>query len=319
MIAAHQRTAANMKNYYRVMLGEQSAFAEQCFAGNFIGTDFEIAQDLTGKLPDEMRLFNKEFIPVLIAVRPDRSKVSAGLACGALWKVSKGIKRRETVLCPDGKGFYRAGEVSGDYTYQPGEILPHRRPVRWLGKVIDREAMSAELKKSAGSLNTVCDLTDHHVEIERLLGDLSAPVAVPADATVEDPGAFAMEKHLEEFLVENWAQTELGKEFDIYEVDGVRVGQQFETDTGRLDILAISKDRKTLLVVELKKGRASDAVVGQALRYMGYVQEVLAEAGQSIRGVIIALEDDQRIRRALAMVPSIVFYRYEVTFKLVKA
>jgi restriction system protein len=73
-----------------------------------------------------------------------------------------------------------------------------------------------------------------------------------------------------------------------------------------------------LLVVELKKGRASDAVVGQILRYMGFVSEELAEEGQTVRGAIIALEDDQRIRRALAMVPSVAFYRYQVSFKLVK-
>ena len=71
-------------------------------------------------------------------------------------------------------------------------------------------------------------------------------------------------------------------------------------------------------MVELKKGRASDVVVGQVLRYMGYVQEELAEEGQTVQGVIIALEDDQRIRRALAVVPNIVFYRYQVSFKLVK-
>ena len=73
------------------------------------------------------------------------------------------------------------------------------------------------------------------------------------------------------------------------------------------------------LVVELKKGRASDVVVGQTLRYMGFVQEELAEAGQQVRGVIIALEDDPKIRRALQMTPSILFYRYEISFKLVKA
>ena len=77
MIAAHRRTApptATMKNYYRVMLGKQSAFAEQCFAGNFIGTDFEIAQDLTGKLPEKWRDFNKEFIPVNERAKPARSE-----------------------------------------------------------------------------------------------------------------------------------------------------------------------------------------------------------------------------------------------------
>lgn len=127
-----------------------------------------------------------------------------------------------------------------------------------------------------------------------------------------------MEEHLEEFLIQNWEQTELGKQYDIYEEEGERVGQQSLTDTGPLNILEVSKDRKTLLVVELKKGRASDAVVGQSLRYMSYVQDELAEANQTVRGIIIALEDDQRIQRALKMTPNVEFYRYEISFKLVK-
>jgi restriction system protein len=141
---------------------------------------------------------------------------------------------------------------------------------------------------------------------------------IATDPSIEDPSSFAMEKHLEDFLVMNWAQTDLGKTFDIYEEDGERVGQQYQTDTGPLDILGVSKDKSQLLVVELKKGRASDVVVGQTLRYMGYVQEELAEPGQKVRGIIIALEDDQKIRRALSMTSNIEFYRYEITFKLVK-
>ena len=54
----------------------------------------------------------------------------------------------------------------------------------------------------------------------------------------------------------------------------------------------------------------SDAVVGQTLRYMSFVQEMLAENDQTVHGAIIALEDDQKIRRALTMTPNIVFYRY---------
>ena len=60
-------------------------------------------------------------------------------------------------------------------------------------------------------------------------------------------------------------------------------------------------------------------MVGQLLRYMGFVQDVLAEPKQTVRGVVIALDDDQRLRRALAMAPAIEFYRYKVSFKLVKA
>ena len=110
----------------------------------------------------------------------------------------------------------------------------------------------------------------------------------------------------------------LSKEFSIYEEDGEPVGQQYATDAGPIDILAISKDKKRLLVVELKRGRASDVVVGQVLRYMGFVKEQIAEADQTVEGAIIALEDDQKMRWALMSVPSISFYRYEVSFKLVK-
>jgi len=307
----------SVKSYYRVMLGQKSVYAAECFAGSFIGTDFGIDQDLTKKLPEEWRAFNQEFIPIYLAKHPDKTKIGAGLACGALWTVSKGITRGDLVLCPDGSGHYRVGEVNGDYTYEPGKILFHRRPVQWLNVSIDRAAMSEALRNSTGSIGTVSNISRYSEEIERLIGGVSAPKLISTDETVEDPTAFALEEHLEDFLVKNWAQTELAKEYDIYEEDGEKA-QQYQTDTGPLDILAISKDKKRLLVVELKKGRASDAVVGQTLRYMSFVQEMLAEKDQTVHGIIIALEDDQRIRRALAMVSNILFYRYQISFKLVR-
>jgi restriction system protein len=166
------------------------------------------------------------------------------------------------------------------------------------------------LQYSAGAIGTVSTITKHADEIERLFISIPPPE--------EDPTEFALEKHLEDFLVANWAQTELGKRYDIFEEDGDKVGQQYPSDTGPIDILAISKDKKELLVVELKKGRASDSVVGQIQRYMGYVQEELAESNQIVKGIIIALEDDIRIRRALAVTKNIEFYRYQVSFRLVK-
>ena len=120
-----------------------------------------------------------------------------------------------------------------------------------------------------------------------------------------------------ESLPKNWNQTPLGKRYDIYK-DEENSGQQFPTDTGPIDILAISKDKKEVLVVELKKGRASDSVVGQIQRYMGYVTEFVAEDNQQVKGVIIALDEDQRIKFALKVAPNIKFYRYEIKFDLIK-
>jgi restriction system protein len=178
--------------------------------------------------------------------------------------------------------------------------------------------MTDSLRNTVGGPGTVREITHHTAEIEQLIGGNEPAVIVSTDSSVEDPTVFALEKHLEDFLVKNWKQTELGKQYDIYEVDGELVGQQFPSDTGPIDILAISKDKKELVVVELKKGRVSDTVVGQIQRYMGYVLEELAEENQKVKGIIIGLEDDVRIRRALSVTNNIELYRYQVSFKLFK-
>ncbi len=306
------------KNYFRIMLGRKSIYAEECYTGNYIGVDFDIKEDLTDKLPENWRDFNKAYIPVWLTANPGKSKIAAGLACGAVHTVSKGIKQGDIVLCPNGLGSYWAGEVVSDYTYHPGTHLPHRRQVQWYPATIDRSEMSKGLQNSTGSTGTVSTITKHAEEIEMLLGGSAPPDLIASDENVEDPTVFALEKHLEEFLVHNWANTALGKDYMIYEVDGELVGQQYPSDTGPIDILAISKDRKELLIVELKKGRASDVVVGQIQRYMGYILDERAEEGQSVRGVIIALEDDLRLRRALRVAANIDFYQYKVSFQLFK-
>jgi restriction system protein len=293
------------------MLGRKSIHAESCFNGGFVGTDFDVHHDLSGRLPDNWRDFNKEFIPIYLESNPDKSKITAGLACGAIWTVSKGMGQGDIVLCPDGAGQYRVGEISGVYNYANGEILPHRRSVRWLDLTIERAAMSEKLQNSCGSIGTISNVSKYSAEIERFLQGVTVE-------TIEDSSSFALEKHLEDFLVKNWNSTELGKEYIIYEEDGEPSGQQYATDTGPIDILAISKDKKTLLVIELKKGKASDSVVGQILRYMDYVVEVLAEPDQTVRGIVIALDDDKKLRRALGRLSDVEFYSYKVDFKLVK-
>ena len=301
------------------MLGAKSVHASICLEGNFVGADFGIDQDLSNELPEQWRDFNKKFRPIWMEKHPGKSKISAGLACGALWTVCKGMRKGDVVLCPDGSGTYRVGEITGDYSYHPGEVLPHRRSVHWFDTTIDRSEMSEPLRNSTGSIGTVSEITKYADELEPLIAGQAPSGLIATDETVEDPSVFALEKHLEDFLVKNWNQTELGKAYDIYEDEGELVGQQYPSDTGPIDILAISKDKKELLVVELKKGRASDSVVGQIQRYMGYVQEELCEEGQTVKGVIIALEDDLRIRRALAVASNIEFYRYQVSFNLFKA
>jgi len=319
-----------VKEFYRVMLGRGSMYAQECREQGFIGAGFDINQDLTNSLPDNWREFNQHFIPIYLDANPGKSKIAAGLSCGFLWTICKKIQVGDTVLSPDGKGRYFVGEVQSDYRFVPGANQPHQRQVHWSDEMIERSEMSESLRNSTGSIGTVSQISKHREEIEGLIkGNLLKPVLISTDETVEDPTVFALEKHLEDFLVANWSQTPLGKKYDIYQEEENEIpqvqgelkylGQQFPTETGPIDILAQSKDKKELLIVELKKGRASDAVVGQIQRYMGFIEEVVAEDGQQVRGIIIAQRDDPKIRWALKVAPNIEFYRYEVKFDLIKS
>lgn len=307
-----------MKNYYRIMLGQKSIYAKEAYSGNYIGAGWLPDINLSGEFSDNWREFNKKFIPIYLEKNPDKKKISAGLACGMLYTICKGIVVGDIVLCPDGLGSYYVGEVTGEYEYVVGGLLSHRRAVRWFTRSISREEMSESLRNSAGSIGTVSNISKYANEIESFISGSRPASIISTDDTIEDPSIFALEKHLEDFLVQNWHHTELGKNYDIYEEDGEKVGQQYPSDTGPIDILAISKDKKELLIVELKKGRASDIVVGQIQRYMGYVQDELAEAGQKVKGTIIAFEDDVRIHRALSVAQNIDFYTYKISFKLEK-
>ena len=85
-----------------------------------------------------------------------------------------------------------------------------------------------------------------------------------------------------------------------------------------IDILAEKKDGSGYLVVELKRDRASDVVVGQILRYMGYVNEHLCKDNQTVKGCIIAQRKDQKLDYALKQVNNIEFLKYELDFRLTK-
>jgi restriction system protein len=70
------------------------------------------------------------------------------------------------------------------------------------------------------------------------------------------------------------------------------------------------------LVVELKKHQGSDQVVGQILKYMGWVEENLAAKGDLVEGIIITSSADERVRLALKNQKNINLYLYEVNFSL---
>jgi restriction system protein len=142
-------------------------------------------------------------------------------------------------------------------------------------------------------------------------------------APPEGPGEeFVLEKHLEDFLVANFGTIFKG-EFELYVDPEGNKGQQYPTvgengkEIGYIDILARERGTGSFVVIELKKGRESDTVVGQILRYMGWVKENLCEQGQDVRGLVICKDEDERLRYALKALPGNVGVKfYRVSFRL---
>jgi hypothetical protein len=128
---------------------------------------------------------------------------------------------------------------------------------------------------------------------------LSPESDLSAAGRVEGKPEFGLERHLQAFLEDNWEKTLLGKEWGLYEEDGEIVGVEYETgEVGRIDLLARNSKNQKWLVVELKKSQSSDQTLGQVLRYMGWVEENLAQ-GEVVEGLIIARSADERLRLAL--------------------
>ena len=67
-------------------------------------------------------------------------------------------------------------------------------------------------------------------------------------------------------------------------------------------------------MIELKKDQTSDDTVGQVARYMGWLKKT--KKVDDVKGVIIAGTYDKKLDFALAAVPNVEVFLYEVNFKL---
>lgn len=143
-------------------------------------------------------------------------------------------------------------------------------------------------------------------------------VVEPTPTTPAGVARFGLERHLHDFLYDNWNSTNIGHEWKIYSQPGSPdAGYEYACGVGRIDILAQHKTAGKWLVVELKRDETSDSVVGQVLRYMGWVQKHLASPGEVVCGMVIASSADSALEYAVSMVPGLTFMSYEVEFRLV--
>ena len=121
--------------------------------------------------------------------------------------------------------------------------------------------------------------------------------------------SFAFESDLRDFLANNLHTLEPG--LRLYE-EGGRRGVEFAIDGGRIDLLAIDRSGRPV-VIELKLSRGRNQTLGQLLYYMGWVDQHLGK-GKS-RGMIVAREIPDGLLTATHRVLDVSLFRYSITVK----
>jgi hypothetical protein len=252
----------------------------------------------------------------------DIAKGSVTRDVNALWRFYHEVLPGDIVIARRGTmKIIGIGTVTGDpfYDREKGrervadltdDVYANFIPVRWNEKEITFDRI-------VFPFFTICEIPDE--KYQRLV-EGSEPDPEDEDVDIGQSPEFVLEKYLEDFIVANFESIFAGK-WKLYEDSEGSLGQQYPARNdsgkliGRIDILARSTN--SYLVIELKKGRESDKVVGQILRYMGWVRDNLCREGEDVKGLIICKDVDERLTYALGMVQDIVqVKRYSINFQL---
>lgn len=281
------------------MLGRAGRFAKMCREEGYIGANFDIKKDLSSSLPENWRMFNEETIPLWLESNPGKSKTAAGVACGFLWTIAKGLQIGDVVLCPSGEGTYYVGTIAGDYYYVPNTDLPHRRKVEWRDKVIPRKSMSQKLQNSTGSIGTCCDITRYEEEIESLITGSVAVATIEKKQEPEPVKSFD-ERSLHKLFCSYLRTRSIYAKTIFHEKSSSRVdtaqkwvhpdivGVQFEEfkNDATLSLLKATEPKETvhLYSYELKKKIESDYQLKQ------YYFQALSNSNWANFGYLVAFE-----------------------------
>ena len=92
-------------------------------------------------------------------------------------------------------------------------------------------------------------------------------------------------------------------------------GAERSVTSGLIDITC--EDEKSIIVIELKAGKADSRAIGQILGYMGDLQ--VEENDKPIRGILVAHDFDQRVKSAARVTPSLTLKKYSIEFKFTDA
>jgi restriction system protein len=274
---------------------------------NVISIGWSQLGDITG-------MTSEELAQAVSSAYPDKPPQTKGLYTNMLWAFYHEMLPGDYVIARRGrKALAGVGRITGPAAYAPGRNS-HVKHSGFIDVAWQDQPRDKPFPTIVFPMHTLAEFSEE--QFRSVVEGSGPPIAPPKDEPeVEDPSEFVLEKYLEDFIVSNFATIFKGH-MRVFEDSDGNDGQQYATDIGPIDILAVDAKSNAFVVIELKKGRPSDRVVGQILRYMGWVKRNLCSDGQMVKGLIICREHDPKLTYALEMTNNIDVRYYNVSFKL---
>jgi len=212
---------------------------------------------------------------------PNRTKVAAG---------------DHAILREYGTGFWGMCEVAGEWVDDPEAVAKHQKEAGWFpiakiqkwDVILPYELVKEDLSNQNHRLR-IAKAKEEDLSVIQLA--LRVYQRLGYGAT--DGDFFVLEAGLEEAVKANLKQLRLR-----LADDAIQQQCNLGLGIGRTDLICLD-ERDDFVVLELKAVHSSDSVVGQLLRYMGYIRENWAQkANKKVRGIILTPSYDEQLRLA---------------------
>ena len=195
---------------------------------------------------------------------------------------SRELRRSQTIRIPR---MYKEQQF-----WEIGDILVKTGIAYWVPWITGSANVSLELVIP----KFLCDIAERNkhllpkmMDFEHKLKEIEESVIKTVETKEEQPSS-VIEEDIENLFESNPEILEKGLKL---------IERQKTTDVGIIDLLCLDKN-DNYVVIELKKAKTSDKVVGQIQRYMTWVEENLADK-ESVRGMVVAQGHDRKLEYSL--------------------
>ena len=212
---------------------------------------FDLAHNIISigwkQLGDVSAMRRQELAQAVASNYPEKPPGTKGLIANMIWAFYHEIGPGDSIIARKGRKTLAAvGKVTQSAIYSPGKN-PYTDHPNILGVSWQELPRDKVFPSIVFPMHTLAPVSDD--EASKLLQDGPPSVHPEAPGEIEDRQAFELEKYLEDFIVSNF-QAIFKSDLKIYQDSEGNDGQQYDTEVGPIDILAVESKSKSFVVID---------------------------------------------------------------------